>query len=469
MLAPAGASMYKPPMSEQTFPWRTEARATLSLGWPIILTNLAQIAIGTTDTLMMGWLGPNELAAGALGANLFFAVLILGMGLAMAVSPLLAHTLGRVRHSVRECRRLTRQGLWLALAFALPCWLLLWQAEAILLALGQDPGLSRSAAAYVHTLQWSLLPALWVIVLRSFIAALERPRAGMVITWAAVVLHVGSNWLLMFGHWGAPRLGVVGAGISSTLSFSFMALALVAYLYWDRRFRRYRILGHWWRADWPAFRELVRIGTPMALAMGFEVSGFNAAAFLMGLISADALAAHAIALQVASATFMVPLGMAQAATVRVGLAAGAGDPHGVHRAGWVALGLGIGFMAGTATVLLTAPWPIVHLFLDPARPENLPVAHLAAGFLAIAGMFQVVDGAQVVGAGALRGLKDTRVPMLFAGLGYWLIAIPLGAALAFWGGLAGRGIWIALAVGLGVVACLMVGRWSLRDRLGLVG
>ncbi|HLO76364.1 MAG TPA: MATE family efflux transporter [Magnetospirillum sp.] len=449
-------------------PWRTEIAATLSLAWPLILTNLAQIAIGTTDTLMMGWLGPADLAAGALGANLFFAVLILGMGLAMATSPLLAQTLGRTRHSVRECRRLTRQGLWLSLAFALPCWALLWQAESILLLLGQEPALAHAAAQYVRALQWSLLPALWVIVLRNFIAALERPRAGMVIAWAAVLVHVWSNWALMFGHWGLPRLGVVGAGVSSTLSFSVMAVALAVFLYVDRRFRRYHILGHWWRADWPKFRELLRIGSPMALAMGFEVTGFNAAAMLMGLISADALAAHAIALQVASVTFMVPLGVAQAATVRVGLAAGAGDAPGVRQAGWVALALGVGFMCTTALLLLTEAAPIVRLFLDPGRPENASVTHLAVGFLAVAGMFQVVDGAQVVGAGALRGLKDTRVPMLFAGFGYWLIAIPLGAALAFWGGLAGRGIWIALAVGLGVVAGLMVGRWSLRHRLGLI-
>lgn len=440
----------------------------LALGWPIILTNLAQIAIGTTDTLMMGWLGPRELAAGTLGANLFFAVLILGMGLAMATSPLLAQTLGRARHSVRECRRITRQGLWLSLMFAVPCWALLWHAEAILRALGQDPDLSRAAASYVRAVQWSLLPSLWVIVLRSFMAALERPRAGMVVTWLAVTVHVGSNWVLMFGHWGAPRLGLVGAGISSTLSFTVMAVALAVFVYWDRRFRRFHLLGHWWRADWPKLRELLRVGLPMALAMGFEVTGFNAAAFLMGLISADALAAHAIALQVASVTFMVPLGMGQAATVRVGLAAGAGDAAGVARAGWLALGLGVGFMACTATTLLVVPQAIVHLFLDPAQPENVRVVALAVQFLAIAGMFQVVDGAQVVGAGALRGLKDTRAPMLFAGLGYWLIAIPLGAALAFWAGLAGRGIWIALAVGLGVVATLMVARWHRRRELGLI-
>lgn len=455
-------------MSHPAHRWRDEFKATLSLGWPLILTNLAQIAIGTTDTLMMGWLGPDDLAAGALGANLFFAVLILGMGLGLATAPLLAQTLGRARHSVRESRRITRQGLWLTAAYTLPCWALLWQAEAILRLLGQEPVLARGAAEYVHMLQWSLLPALWVIVLRSFIAALERPRAGMVITWAAVVLHVGSNWLLMFGHWGAPRLGVAGAGISSTLSFSFMVLALVAFLYWDRRFRRFHILGHWWRPDWATFRELVRVGAPMAAAMGFEITGFNCAAFLMGLISAAAVAAHAIALQVASVTFMVPLGLAQAATVRVGLAVGGGDREGVRRAGWSALALGVGFMTVMAALLILAPEAIVALFLDPARADNVAVSRLAAGFLVIAGMFQIVDGAQVVGAGCLRGLKDTRVPMLFAGFGYWLIAIPLGAALAFWAGLAGRGVWIALAVGLGIVASLMVARWSQRDRLGLV-
>lgn len=449
-------------------PWAVEARATLALGWPIVLTNLAQIAIGTTDTVMMGWLGPSGLAAGSLGGNLYFAFFILGIGLAMGTAPMLAHSLGRRRHSVRQCRRIVRHGLYLCVLYSVPVWLVMWQAESILLLLGQDPVLAAHAQDYVHAMQWGLLPALGVVVLRAFIAALERPKAGLVVTIGAVVLNAFANWLLMFGNWGAPAMGVAGAGVASTLSNSFMFLALLGFILWDRRFRRYHLLGAFWRGDWALFKELLHIGTPMGLAMGFEITGFNAAAFLMGLLGTNALAAHAIALQIASATFMVPLGLGQAATVRVGLAAGAGNAQGVRRAGWVALGLGTGFMAVMALMLLGMPYPLIDAFLDLSDPATHPVVAHAITFLAVAGIFQIADGAQVVGAGVLRGLKDTRMPMLFAGLGYWLIAIPLGAVLAFPVGMGGLGIWVSLAVGLGVVAALMVSRWSRREKLGLL-
>lgn len=440
----------------------------LGLGWPLILTNLAQIALGTTDTLMLGWMSAADLAAGTLGANLFFGLFILGMGLVLATAPMLAQTLGRQRHAVRECRRTTRQGLWLCVAFVLPAWALLWQAEIFLLAIGQDPSLAAPAAAYVRAVQWGMLPALGVVVLRSFISALERPRAAMVVTVLAVALNGFANWLLIFGNWGAPALGVVGAGVASSLSNLFMFAALLAYILRDRQFRRFHLLGHWWRPDWPKLAEMLRLGIPMGLAMGFEVTGFNAAAFLMGPLGTASVAAHAIALQIASVTFMVPLGLGQAATVRVGLAAGAGDVQGVRRAGWSALGLGVGFMAVMAVVLIALPLPMVTLFLDLARADSAPVVELAVGFLAVAGLFQVADGAQVVGAGVLRGLKDTTMPMLFAGLGYWGIAIPLGALLGHRAGMGGIGIWIGLATGLGVVAALMVARWIGRRRLGLI-
>lgn len=453
-----------------TFPsWRTEAAATLSLGWPIILTNLAQIAIGATDTLMMGWLGAVDLAAGTLGANLYFCFFITGIGLVLATSPMLAQTLGARRHSVRECRRIVRQGLWLAALYCLPVWLVLWHSEAVLALLGQDAALTGMAGGYGRTVMWGMLPALGMIALRSFIAAQERPRAALVVTVLAVGLNALVNWVLMFGNWGAPRLGVVGAGLASSFSNLFMFAGLLAFILYDRRFRRFHLLGHLWRPDWPKFRELLRLGIPMGLAMGFEVTGFNAGAFLMGLIDAPSLAAHAIALQVASVTFMVPMGLAQAATVRVGLAAGGGDAPGVGRAGWVALILGTGFMALMAVVLLSWPEFIVGRFLDLSHPTSAQVLAHGVVFLAVAALFQVADGAQVIGAGVLRGLKDTRVPMIFAGLGYWGLGLPIGAGLAFGFDLGGMGIWIGLAVGLGVVAALVVGRWALRRRLGLLG
>lgn len=440
----------------------------LALGWPIVMTNLAQIAIGATDTVMMGWLGATGLAAGTLGTNLYFCFFVAGIGLVLATSPMLAQTLGGQRHAVRECRRIVRQGLWLAALYSLPVWLVLWNAGSVLRLLGQDASLIEAAVGYARSVCWGIMPALGVVALRSFISALERPRAAMVVTVMAVGLNAWANWLLIFGHWGFPAMGVEGAGWASTLSNAFMFLALLGFILTDRRFRRFHILGHFWRPDWPKFKELLRIGLPMGLAMGFEVSGFNAAAFLMGLIDSASLAAYAIALQIASVTFMVPMGIAQAATVRVGLAAGAGDGDGVRKAGWTALALGTGFMTMTAVLLWSWPQTFVGLFLDLSRPDSVAVLAHGTAFLVVAALFQVVDGAQVVGAGALRGLKDTRVPMLFAGLGYWVLGIPVGALLAFRTPMAGVGIWAGLALGLAVVAALVVTRWSLRRRLGLL-
>lgn len=447
--------------------WAAEIRATLALTWPLVLTNLGQIAIGTTDTLMMGWLGPGELAAGTLGANLYFAVFIFGLGLVQATAPMFAQGFGRKRHAVRESRRILRQGLWAALAFCLPVWALLWRAEDLLLLMGQEPRLAAQAQDYVRWLQWSLLPALWFTVMRSFLAALERPAPAMAVMAGGVAFNILSNWLLMFGNWGFPKLGLAGAGISSTLAFTGMTAVLAGFLVCRRPYRRFYLLGHWWRPDWPKLKELLRLGAPMALMFGFEVTVFNAAAFMMGLIGAEQLAAHAIALQIASVTFMVPLGIGQAATVRVGLAAGAGDRAGIRLAGWVALALGIGFMAAMALLLMSRPAALAGLFLDLSDPAAAPVLAHAVTFLTMAALFQVVDGAQSVGGGVLRGLKDTRVPMLYAGLGYWGIGMPLGAALAFAAGLGGLGIWIGLALGLAVVAALMLLRWIRRERLGL--
>src|SRR4051812_7495147 len=318
--------------------WVSEFRTTLTLSWPIVLTNVAQNALTTSDVILMGWLGPRDLAAGALGTNLYFAFMIFGIGLMSAVSPLIAEELGRRRHSVREVRRTVRQGFWSALAITVPIWVIAWNGERILLAIGQEPGLAATAGGFIRTLQWSLLPFLFYLVLRSFLAALERPRWGLVISLLALPVNVAAAWCLMRGEFGMPRLGLAGAGVATTLSSTFMFLGLVVVVSVDRRMKRYHLFGRFWRADWARFRALWRIGLPIGLTIAFEVTVFNAAALLMGRIGGTELAAHAIALQIASFCFSVPMGLGQAVTVRVGRAFGAQDPEGITRAGWTAYG-----------------------------------------------------------------------------------------------------------------------------------
>lgn len=449
-------------------PLRAEIGATARLAWPIVLTNLAQIALTTTDVVMMGWLGPTALAAGALGANLYYAFFVIGLGLSMAPSPLMAQAMGRRRHALADVRRSLRMGLWLVALANLPVMLALWFAGPILLLLGQDPGLSAEAAAYVRAMMWGLIPFLWFMVLRGFTAALERPGPALAVSLAGILFNAASNWVLMFGNLGAPALGLVGAGISSTLSAMLMCAILAVICARRRPFSRFRPFGRLWRPQWRRLGELVRVGTPIAGAMGFEVTVFNAAVFLIGLISATELAAHAIAIQLASVTYMVPMGLGQAATVRVGLAAGAGDTAGVGRAGWVALALGVSFMAAMAGLFLTVPGVFVAGFLDLRAEGAMEVAAMATTLVGLAGVFQIADGAQTIAAGALRGLKDTRVPMIFAGLGYWVFGLPTGAALAFLAGWGAYGVWVGFIVGLGVVAVLLVRRWARREALGLV-
>jgi MATE family multidrug resistance protein len=243
---------------------------------------------------------------------------------------------------------------------------------------------------------------------------------------------------------------------------------MLTYVLRQRRFKRFYVLMRFWNPDWPRFREIFRIGTPIGLTVLAEVGLFTAAAFLMGWLGTDEIAAHAIALQSASMAFMVPLGLGIAATVRVGRAYGRGDPEGIRKAGWTAFVLGTGFMAITCTLFLTIGPTIVSWFLDPRAPENANALALAATFLVVAGVFQLVDGAQVVAAHALRGLSDTKVPMMLAILGYWAIGLPIAYVLGFVVGWRGVGIWIGLAAGLAFVAVVLVARFAMRERLGLL-
>lgn len=456
------------PSAPKAHPWREETVATAQLAGPLILTNLAQSAINATDVVLLGWLGARELAAASIGVNLFIAFLIFGMGLVMAASPIMAKQLGARRHSVRETRRTVRQAMWAAVTLSLPVWAILWHAEPILRLLGQDPTLSANAAYFVRPLMFGYLPALCYLVLRAYVAALERPAWALMVSVAGVITNALLNYALIFGAFGLPRLGLFGAGLGSAITQTLMFLGMAVVVTTHPRFRRYRLFGRFWRPDWQRYREVWRLGLPIALTLSLEVTVFNAAVFLMGLIGTTSLAAHAIAIQIASLTFMVPLGLSQAVTVRVGLAYGRRDPVGIARAGWTAFVMGVAFMACMAVVMFAVPHGLVGIFLDEALPENRAVIPLAVSFLYVAAFFQVFDGAQSVGAGMLRGLQDTTLPMIFAAFGYWIVGMGTALWLGFGLGWHGVGIWIGLALGLAVVSVMMLGRWLRRDRLGLV-
>ncbi|HEX8191825.1 MAG TPA: MATE family efflux transporter [Allosphingosinicella sp.] len=448
-------------------PWRDEARATLALAWPLILTNVAQALIHATDVVLLGWAGARTLAAATLGVNVYIAFLIFGMGLMTAAAPMLAQELGARRHSVRDVRRTVRQAMWAAVALVVPVWAIMWNTQMLLIAIGQDPELALGAQTFVRALMWGMLPYLFYLVLRSFISALERPIWSLIVGLVAVAYNALINYALIFGKFGLPALGLQGAGIGSASANLFMFMGLAAVILLDRRFRRYRLFGRFWRPDWERFRDVWRIGLPIAITLGLEVTVFNAAVFLMGRIGAESLAAHAVAIQIASLSFMVPLGLAQAVTVRVGLAKGRGDPDGITRAGWTAFILSVGFMSVMALLMISAPGSLVGFFLDPADPASAAVTRLAVSFIFVAALFQIFDGAQVVGAGMLRGLSDTRVPMFYALFGYWGVGLGSGVALGFGLGWEGVGIWTGLAIGLATVSLLMIGRWMRRGRLGL--
>ena len=446
--------------------WRDELRATLALAWPLILANLTQQVIQATDVLLMGRLGATQLAAATLALNLTFTFNIFLLGLITASSPMMATALGQRFNAVRDVRRTFRAGLWLIAIAMPPYWLLLWHSGDIMLAFGQSAELAQQGQTFLRAYMWCTAPWLLFQLLRNFVSALQRPRIVLWLSLIGIGVNALLSWALIFGRFGLPALGLVGGGLGSTLTWLIMCGALVAVTMRERRFGRFHLFGHCWRLDGQRTLAMVRLGWPIGATMALEMGVFALAAYLMGWIGAPAVAAHAVALQIAALTFMVPLGLGQAATVRVGMALGRGDEDGITRAGWTAWTIGVGFMATMALGMWAFPHELVTLFLQDV-PANALAIGLAVSFLKVAAAFQLVDGAQVIGAGMLRGLHDTRWPLIFALVGYWGIGLGIGAWLAFGADWKGVGIWVGLASGLAAVAVLMLARWVLRERIGL--
>lgn len=433
--------------------WRDEFRACLVLSVPLVMTNAIEMGINLIGTVMIGHIGPDALAASSLALALYSAVLLFGLGLTTAVSPLIARAVG----DPAIVRRAVQGGLWNAVVITGPIWALLWEAEPIFRALGQSATLSRDAAGYLHTVQWSFLPAMVYLVLRSMLAAVERPSWAVITGAAAIGVNAALNALLINGAGPLPALGLMGSGLATLLANIFMAATLGFVVVTRRHFRQYRILSGLLRPHWKTAAALWRLGLPIGIAIMLETGMFAAAAALIGHYDEGSLAAHAIALQVASFAFVVPLGVAQAATVRVGRAAGAKDEGAVRRGGWTALSLGVGSMGVTSLMMIGVPHVIVGLFLDPEGPRADAITRGAVTLLALAGLFQIADGAQVVLAGMLRGLGDTRAAMIIAAAGYWGLGVPLAAVLA--PRLGAPGVWMGLVAGLFAVAAMLLARW----------
>jgi len=451
---------------ERAVAWGKELRATLSLAWPLILANVTQQAIQATDVLLMGRLGATQLAAATLALNLTFTLNVLLLGLLIASSPMMATALGQRFNAVRDVRRTFRAGVWILLVCLVPYWLLLWHVGWLMLLLGQAPELASQGQTFLRAYMWCTAPWLLFQLLRNFVSALERPRVVLWLSLGGIALNALLSWALIFGHFGLPALGLLGGGVGSTLTWLILCGGLIVLVRRDRQFRRFHLFGRWWRFDGQRTLAMVKLGWPIGVTMALEMGVFALAAYFMGWIGAPAVAAHAIALQLAALTFMVPLGLGQAATVRVGLALGRKDEAGITRAGSTSLVIGVGFMGSMALVMWSMPHRLVTLFLNDV-PANAVVIGLAVSFLRVAAAFQLVDGAQVIGAGMLRGLHDTRWPLIFALFGYWGVGLGIGSWLAFAADWNGVGIWIGLASGLAVVAMLMLTRWSLRDTIGL--
>jgi MATE family multidrug resistance protein len=449
------------PSSQTVTLWLQEVRATVTLAVPLVFIELAYIAMVTTDKVMMAWIGPESLAAGQLAEHFYVFLEFFAIGVLGAVAPILSQHLGARRY--RMVRRTFRQGVWVAVVLALPCTVIIWHTQAILVLLGQDPDLASAGQSYARFMVLGFLPGLWFVVLSELLVAHTRPRATLVVVVLGIGINALADYALMFGHFGFPRLGLVGAGVASAGVTTFMFLALLAFVLIDRRLRRYRLLGRFWRVDWSQIYEIFRLGLPIAVAHLAEVGMFLAATLLMGLIGTAALAAHAIANQCAVIAYMVPYGIAQAATVRVGRAVGAGKHQAMARAGWTALALGIGFAFLPAAAFWFLGGAIVDIFLDTARPENKTTIDLAVSFVAIAAFLQFADATQATAFGALRGLKDTRTPMLISLAGYWGLGLMSAAVFGVYLDFGGQAIWISLAAAVSVVGVLLVRRFLIQS------
>nr|WP_225157502.1 MULTISPECIES: MATE family efflux transporter [unclassified Bradyrhizobium] len=459
------ASRQRPRSGAAGHHFAVELSEIAKLALPIVLAQLGQVAMLTTDLAFIGRISAEAAAAAALGGRVYFVSVTFGMGLMAAVASLAAEAFGA--GNLAAVRRTVRMGLWTAILLSLPIMSVLLRGEQILLALGQGPDAAQLAQQYLFGLAWGLVPSLWFLAIRSFMSAVLRPEPILWITLAAIPCNALLVYLLIYGKLYLPRLELFGAGLGTTLVNFAMFLAALWFATVHRPFRNYHVLARFWRFDWQLMRRLTVVGTPISIAFLMEDSIWSAAALLIGMISLKALAAHQIAFHVGSILYIIPSGISMAANVRVGHALGRNDGPGIKRVGLVAMLFGTVTAVVLTIMVIAARFEIAAFFL-PGETEG--TIGLATDLLLIGASCFVTTTTYSIALGSLRGLKDTWVPLLFAATGYCLIGFSISCVLALETGLGAIGIWIGLAAGTTIYAVLLVLRFLLlAGRLALQG
>jgi MATE family multidrug resistance protein len=441
--------------------WREEVTKILSLAAPLAAAQIAQMLMNLTDSVVMGRIDVDSLAAGSLGGNVAFMMIIIGQGLVMSIQPLIAQARGAGDRLVAG--RTVAAATAVSLLASLPIMLILTQIEWILLAIGEPPTIAALTLRYEMAFLWAVPAAMLLAVARNYLIAIERTRITMVVTAIACLANGLLAWSLVFGHLGLPALGLAGSGYATALVWWGSAAALFGYGWYadlmpPRMFRLTR------RELAAGMEQVLKVGWPIAGILVVEVGLFCGSSLVMGYFGSAALAAHQICLGIISLVFMVPLAIGQAATVRVGFHIGAKAPSQARSAGFLSLRIGLGLMVFSATALMLFVEPVFSLYLDAGDPQRTEVLRIGRQLILVAAAFQLFDGAQVVASGALRGLKDTRAAMIAGTIGYWGLGMPIGIGLAFGAGLGPVGLWWGFAGGLGATATLLTLRFHRRSR-----
>jgi MATE family multidrug resistance protein len=424
----------------------------LALAAPVIIAELGWVAMGIVDTLMVGRLGPEAIGAVGLASAIFIAVAVFGIGLLLGLDPLVAQAFGAGR--IDECHHWLIAGVWLAMLATPPIVGVIYLMNAALPLAGLPPEVIRLAQPYLEVVGWSLPPLLFYVAFRRYLQAMNIVRAVTYTLIAANIVNAITNWVLIFGHYGAPRLGVTGAAWATLASRVVMAVALFVVILRHERSMQPRLRDTPLSLDMTRVIRLVRLGFPAGCQALIEVGVFAAATALAGRVSATSLAAHQIAIHMATVTFMIPYGLASAAAVRVGQAVGRRDPNGAIEAGWTAIALGVSFMAAAALVFLTMPAVLIRAFT-----ADSDVIAIGVRLLFVAAVFQLFDGLQGVTTGALRGLGDTRTAMLWNLGGHWFVGMPLAYLLCFRWGYGLVGLWWGLSLGLVICGVSLIAVW----------